>query len=111
MNTPCKGEDKVAKNTKLFVGNLSHKMDNNELKEAFQPYGEVVSAQIITDKETRRSKGFGFVEMEDASQAEAAIKALHGTEVAGRTITVDEARDRPPKPAHKKPFRHPRKFD
>ena len=58
----------------------------------FQQYGEVVSAQIIMDRDTGRSKGFGFVEMASVDQAQAAIDALNGTEVAGRTLTVNEAR-------------------
>ena len=82
----------MANNKKLYVGNLSHDLDNNDLKETFQPYGDVVSAQVITDRDTGRSKGFGFVEMGDAEQAQKAIDALNGTEVAGRTLTVNEAR-------------------
>ncbi|NGX60312.1 MAG: hypothetical protein KR126chlam3_01483 [Chlamydiae bacterium] len=82
----------MANNKKLYVGNLSHDLDNNDLKEAFQPYGEVVSAQVIVDRDTGRSKGFGFVEMSDPTQAQAAIDALNGTEIAGRTLTVNEAR-------------------
>ncbi len=82
----------MANNKKLYVGNLSHDLDNNDLKDTFQPYGEVSSAQIIMDRDTGRSKGFGFVEMGDTDQAQAAIDALNGTEVAGRTLTVNEAR-------------------
>ena len=82
----------MASNKKLYVGNLSHDLDNNELKTVFQPYGEVVSAQIIMDRDTGRSKGFGFVEMGNVEQAQAAIDALNGTEAAGRSITVNEAR-------------------
>lgn len=82
----------MASNKKLYVGNVSHDIDNNELKGIFQPYGEVVSAQIIMDRDTGRSKGFGFVEMGNAEQAQAAIDALNGTEAAGRALTVNEAR-------------------
>jgi cold-inducible RNA-binding protein len=82
----------VASNKKLYVGNLSHDLDNSELKNVFQQYGEVVSAQIIMDRDTGRSKGFGFVEMGSVEQAQAAIDALNGTEVAGRSLTVNEAR-------------------
>ena len=82
----------MANNKKLYVGNLSHDLGNTELKDTFQPYGDVVSAQIIMDRDTGRSKGFGFVEMSDVEQAQSAIDALNGTEVAGRTITVNEAR-------------------
>ena len=82
----------MANNKKLYVGNLSHDLNNNDLKEAFEPYGEGVSAQIIMDRDTGRSKGFGFVEMGDNDQAQAAIDGLNGTEVAGRALTVNEAR-------------------
>ncbi len=82
----------MANNKKLYVGNLSHDLDNNDLKETFQAYGDVESAQIIMDRDTGRSKGFGFVEMGNVDQAQAAIDALNGTEVAGRTLTVNEAR-------------------
>ena len=82
----------MANSKKLYVGNLSHDLDNNELKNVFQPYGEVLSAQVIMDRETGRSKGFGFVEMANVEQAQAAIDALNGTEVAGRSVTVNEAR-------------------
>lgn len=82
----------MASNKKLYVGNLSHDIDNNELKNVFQPYGEVISAQVIMDRDIGRSKGFGFVEMGTVDQAQAAIDALNGTEVAGRAVTVNEAR-------------------
>lgn len=82
----------MANNKKLYVGNLSHDLDNNDLKDTFQAYGEVTSAQIIMDRDSGRSKGFGFVEMGDLAQAQAAIDALDGTEVAGRALTVNEAR-------------------
>lgn len=82
----------MASNKKLYVGNLSHDLDNSELKNIFLPYGEVVSAQVIMDRDTGRSKGFGFVEMGNVEQAQAAIDGLNGTEAAGRSITVNEAR-------------------
>ena len=82
----------MANSKKLYVGNLSHDLDNNELRTVFQQYGEVLSAQVIMDRETNRSKGFGFVEMGNVEQAQAAIDALNGTEVAGRSVTVNEAR-------------------
>lgn len=84
----------MANNKKLYVGNIAHSMDNNDLKEAFEAHGEVVSAQIIMDRETGRSKGFGFVEMGDNDQAQAAIDTMNGAEVAGRPLTVNEARPR-----------------
>lgn len=76
---------------KLYVGNLPYKYNGDDLSKLFEQYGEVVSAVIITDRETRRSKGFGFVELEDDA-AKAAIEALNGTEVEGRNIVVNEAR-------------------
>lgn len=82
---------------RLYVGNLSYATTNDELKDLLSAYGEVESADIIIDRETGRSKGFGFVEMTDESDAEAAINALHGTEQGGRTITVNEAKPRAPR--------------
>lgn len=81
----------------IYVGNLGYDMTDDELKAAFQAYGEVDSARVITDRDTGRSKGFGFVEMSDNDQAVAAIDALNGTELGDRTITVNEARPKPPR--------------
>ncbi len=81
---------------KLYVGNLSYKMTDADLATAFGAFGDVASAKIITDRETNRSKGFGFVEFDDKQQGEAAIEGLNGKEVSGRSIVVNEAR--PPKP-------------
>jgi len=78
--------------TKLFVGNLSYKVGDNDLQQLFGPHGNVVSAQVITDRDSGRSKGFGFVEMSSDQEAQAAIAALNGTAVDGRNITVSEAR-------------------
>jgi RNA recognition motif-containing protein len=83
-------------NNKLFVGNLSYDLDDAALEKAFSQVGQVVSATIIMDKRTNRSKGFGFVEMSSAAEAEEAIKTLNGQEVGGRAMSVSEAR--PPKP-------------
>ncbi len=80
---------------KLYVGNLSYKMTEEGLKELFAPIGEVLSAKIITDPSTGRSKGFGFVEMTNDEDGDKAISSLNGTTVQERTITVSEAR--PPK--------------
>ncbi|MFN0065264.1 MAG: RNA recognition motif domain-containing protein [Chlamydiales bacterium] len=77
---------------RLYVGNLSHDINDEELKNIFGSHGSVVSARVITDRETRRSKGFGFVEMETAEEAQAAIEALHSKEVHGRPLTVNVAR-------------------
>jgi RNA recognition motif-containing protein len=86
---------------KLYIGNLSYGTTADGLKEAFSKAGTVVSTAVITDKMTGRSRGFGFVEMEDAD-AEKAIAMFHGAELDGRNLTVNEARplsDRPPREA------------
>lgn len=77
---------------KLYVGNLSYNVSNSELEKLFTPYGTVESAHVITDRNTGRSKGFGFVEMGTDQEAQAAIAALHGKEIDGRSLTVNEAR-------------------
>lgn len=79
---------------RLYVGNLSYSVDSSELEQMFAPHGQVLSAQIISDRETGRSKGFGFVEMADPQAADAAIEALNGQESNGRRLTVNEARPR-----------------
>ncbi|MCK6601638.1 MAG: RNA-binding protein [Bacteroidetes bacterium] len=79
---------------KLYVGNLPYQFSNDDLADAFNAYGEVVSATIIKDKVTGRSKGFGFVEMKDDASGNAAITGLNGKELAGRTVNVSEARPR-----------------
>lgn len=80
--------------TQLFVGSLPFKMTSDELQELFAEFGEVSSAKIINDRETGRSRGFGFVEFEDETQAQAAIKAMNGKDVDGRALTVNVARPR-----------------
>jgi cold-inducible RNA-binding protein len=77
---------------KLYVGNLSYKMTEEGLRETFAPIGEVLSAKIITDPSTGRSKGFGFVEMANDEDGNKAIASLNGTTIQERTITVSEAR-------------------
>src|SRR5262245_58181670 len=79
---------------KLYVGNLPYGMTDSDLENLFAPHGTIQSAQVIKDRDTGRSKGFGFVEMDTAEQAQAAIDALHGQEINGRTLTVNEARPR-----------------
>ncbi len=79
---------------KLFVGNLSHDIDENQLQELFETFGTVESSKIIKDRETGRSKGFGFVEMADEQEAQTAIEAMNGKEASGRALTVNEARPR-----------------
>lgn len=78
--------------TKLFVGGLPYSVTDDELNELFAPFGTVISAKVIIDRETNRSKGFGFVEMENDDEAKAAIAELHDKEVGGRKIAVNEAR-------------------
>ena len=79
---------------KLYVGNLSYDTGNTELEELFAGHGTVESANVITDRSTGQSKGFGFVEMSSDSEAEAAIAALDGKDVGGRSIKVNEAKPR-----------------
>ena len=87
----------------LYVGNLSFNTTTDNLRDAFSQYGTVSRAQVISDRETGRSRGFGFVEMEDG--AEAAIDAMNGTEFQGRTLTVNEARAREERPRGAGAFR------
>ena len=82
---------------KLYVGNLSYDLDKNDLQQMFAAHGEVTSAQVITDRETQRSKGFGFVEMGSDQDAQAAIAALNGKSIDGRALTVNEARPQEPR--------------
>ncbi len=79
---------------RIFVGNLSFNTSDNELADAFAPFGEVTSAQVVTDRETNRSRGFGFVDMPDDSAAQAAIAGLNGAELQGRALNVNEAKPR-----------------
>jgi cold-inducible RNA-binding protein len=79
---------------KLYVGNLSYGMTDSDLQNLFEAHGTIQSAQVIVDRDTGRSKGFGFVEMDNADEAQAAIDALNGKEVNGRALTVNEARPR-----------------
>jgi RNA recognition motif-containing protein len=78
----------------IYVGNLSYGMSEDELREAFSAYGDVSSVKILSDRETGRSRGFGFVEMPNQSEGEAAVAQLNGKEVGGRTLRVNEARPR-----------------
>jgi RNA recognition motif-containing protein len=83
---------------KLYVGNLSYDVDSSALEQLFAAHGTVQSAQIITDRDTGRSKGFGFVEMGSDAEAQAAISALNGQENGGRALTVNEAKPREERP-------------
>jgi RNA recognition motif-containing protein len=77
---------------KLFVGSLSYSVTDDQLNDAFAQFGTVVSAKVIMDRDTGRSKGFGFVEMSTDEEAQAAVKGLDGKEVGGRAVAVSEAR-------------------
>ena len=79
---------------KLYVGNLSYEVTSNDLEKMFELHGKVESAQVIADRDTGRSKGFGFVEMASSQEAQAATQALNGKESNGRALTVNEARPR-----------------
>ena len=77
----------------IFIGNLSYNVIESDLRHSFEAYGEVTSAIVIKDKQSGKSRGFGFVEMPDQAEAQSAIGALNGKAFKGRTITVNEARD------------------
>ncbi|MGH7179545.1 MAG: RNA recognition motif domain-containing protein [Tepidisphaeraceae bacterium] len=83
---------------KLYVGNMSYEVDSSQLQEMFTPHGTVQSAEVIADRDTGRSKGFGFVEMGTDEEAQAAIAAMNGKDSGGRALTVSEA-----KPKEKRP--------
>ncbi len=82
---------------KIYVGNLPFSATQESLSEMFSQFGTVSSTKIITDRDTGRSKGFGFVEMTDASEADAAIEKLHGSDMGGRNLTVNEAKPMEPR--------------
>jgi cold-inducible RNA-binding protein len=95
---------------RIFVANLTWSTTEEELSQLFESYGIVDRAQIITDRETGRSRGFGFVEMPNGSEAQAAIAGLNGTSLGGRALTVNEARQREgeERPQHPREERRPR---
>ena len=82
---------------KIYVGNLSFNTSDEGLEDAFSQFGTVLSARVVYDRETNRSRGFGFVEMEDEEAADAAISALNDKELDGRNLRVNEARERAPR--------------
>ena len=92
---PCFRSLMVGK--KLYVGNLTYRTNSSDLEQLFSQFGSVQSAEVISDRDTGRSKGFGFVEMSTDAEAKAAIDGLHDTEVDGRRLTVNEARPREPR--------------
>jgi RNA recognition motif-containing protein len=80
---------------KIYVGNLAHEVTEGDLRQAFEPFGQIESATIVTDKFSGESRGFGFVEMPAKAEAQAAITGLNGKDLKGRTLNVNEARPRP----------------
>src|SRR5437867_1858816 len=96
---PCSG----ASGVHIFVGNLALTTTEQDLRQLFEPYGTVETIRIMTDRETGRSCGFGFVEMPDSQAAHSAIGALNGTSLAGRALTVNEARPREPRREPRQP--------
>lgn len=88
----------------IYVGNLPYGINKDELKGAFEVYGEVSSARIVTDRESGRSKGFGFVEMTNDDDARSAIEGLNNQELSGRKVVVNEARPREERPAQEGGF-------
>jgi RNA recognition motif-containing protein len=78
----------------IYVGNLSYTLEESELQDAFADFGEVSSVKVLSDRETGRSRGFGFVEMPNQAEGEAAVAALNGKDVGGRALKVNEARPR-----------------
>jgi RNA recognition motif-containing protein len=87
----------------IFVSNLSFAVQDDDLRGFFEPFGEVVSARVVTDRETRRSRGFGFVEMANKAEAEKAIAELDGAVADGRAIRVNEARPREERSSNSRP--------
>lgn len=83
---------------KIYAGNLSYNVSNEDLRAAFAQFGTVDSADVIMDRSTGRSKGFGFVEMSDATEAKAAIEGLNGKDLDGRNLNVNEARPKTDRP-------------
>ncbi|MFO1218549.1 MAG: RNA-binding protein [Burkholderiaceae bacterium] len=83
---------------KLYVGNLAYSVRDESLQTAFAPYGTVTSAKVMMDRETGRSKGFGFVEMSSSAEAQAAINGMNGQQIEGRAVVVNEARPREERP-------------
>ena len=88
----------------IYVGNLAYATDDEGLRAAFAAYGEVTSAHVVTDRMTNRSKGFGFVEMPNAEEANAAIAALNGAELDGRPLRVNESQPHPREERPRRPF-------
>jgi len=88
----------------IYVGNLSYSVTDEDLRETFSHFGEVSQVNLIKDKFTGESKGFGFVEMNNNAQADAAIKGLNGTDLKGRNVTVNQAKPKTERPSHGRRF-------
>jgi RNA recognition motif-containing protein len=99
MNTLALGDADV----NIFVGNLAFTTTEQDLRHLFEPYGTVDTIRIMTDRDTGRARGFGFVEMPDSHAAQDAIAGLNGTSLAGRALTVNEARPREPRREPRRP--------
>ena len=84
---------------KIYVGNLSYDVSESDLEQAFGEFGAVSSVSLIKDKQTGESKGFGFVEMPEVSEGQAAVKEMNGKELMGRELKVDQAKDKPARPS------------
>lgn len=91
----------------IYVGNLPYSVKDEELREAFEAYGKVLSAEVIFDRRTRRSRGYGFVEMENDGEGRAAIEALNGKDFQGRELRVDESKPKEDKPRDARPSAAP----
>ncbi|KQP12920.1 RNA-binding protein [Pseudorhodoferax sp. Leaf265] len=83
---------------RLYVGNLPYSFRDDDMHQAFSAYGSIASAKVMMERDTGRSKGFGFVEMSSAAEAQAAIEGLHGQSIGGRALVVNEARPLEPRP-------------
>ena len=88
----------------IYVGNLPYAVTEADLRETFSGFGEVAKVHLVTDKFSGESKGFGFVEMDNNSEADAAIKGLNGTDMKGRTVTVNQARPKSERPSRGRRF-------
>ena len=92
--------------TKLFVGGINWGMTDEDLRKAFAPFGEIAEAKVITDRDAGRSRGFGFVTFVRDEDAKSAISQMHGTNLEGRTITVNEAKEKSPRGGGRGPGRN-----
>ena len=95
-------KERNLKRMNIYVGNLPYGINRDQLRDVFAAYGEVAAARIVTDRETGRSKGFGFVEMNNEEEAKKAIEALNGNDIGGRKAVVNEARPREERPPREK---------